>query len=83
MGALIRESGYAERKKDFSYKMGIAQKEANETMYWLELLNATDHITNEQYGSINCDALEIMKLITAIIKTSKAKLNTARVAIPA
>ena len=38
IGALIREAEHAESKMDFIHKMAIAQKEANETDYWLELL---------------------------------------------
>jgi len=38
IGALVREAEYAESKADFIHKMAIAQKEANETGYWLELL---------------------------------------------
>ncbi|MEB3341924.1 four helix bundle protein [Okeania sp.] len=38
IGALVRESEYAESNADFVHKMAIALKEANETLYWLELL---------------------------------------------
>jgi four helix bundle protein len=38
IGALIREAEQAESKLDFIHKLAIAQKEANETDYWLELL---------------------------------------------
>jgi len=37
IGALIREAQNAESKADFIHKMKIAAKEADETMYWLEL----------------------------------------------
>ena len=55
--------------------MGIAQKEINETIYWLELLKETDYFTQEQFESINADAVEIIKLITSIIKSVKAHIN--------
>lgn len=71
IGAMIREAEYAETKKDFIHKMSIAQKEINETLYWLELLQATNFLTKEQFESINNDAVEIIKLITSIIKTAK------------
>jgi four helix bundle protein len=71
VGAMVWEAEHAESKPDFSHKMGIAQKEANETIYWLMLLQATDYITSTEFDSINADAVEIIKLITAIIKTSK------------
>jgi four helix bundle protein len=38
IGAMVREAEHAETKADFKHKMGIAQKEINETIYWLELL---------------------------------------------
>jgi four helix bundle protein len=55
--------------------MAIAQKEINETIYWLELLKTTDYLTREQFESINADAAEVIKLITTIIKTTKANIN--------
>jgi four helix bundle protein len=38
IGAMVRESEYAESKADFIHKLYIALKEANESLYWLELL---------------------------------------------
>ena len=75
VGALYREAEQGESKPDFIHKMGIAQKECNETIYWLELLHATDYMTKEQFESINADAVEIIKLITTIIKTTKTNIN--------
>lgn len=75
VGAMIREVEHAESKKDFIHKMGIAQKEINETIYWLELLKETNYLTVEQFKSIDFDAVEIIKLITSIIKTTKSNIN--------
>lgn len=72
VGAMVREAEHAQTKKDFIHEMSIAQKEINETIYWLELLQTTDYITREQFESINTDAVGIIKLITSILKTSKA-----------
>jgi four helix bundle protein len=55
--------------------MAIAQKEINETLYWLELLAETNYLTREQFESINADAEELIKLITAILKSTKANLK--------
>ena len=74
VGALVRESEHAESKNDFVHKMAIAQKEINETLYWLELLKVTGYLTNEEFTTINADAVEIIKMITAIIKITKNKL---------
>lgn len=75
VGAMVREAEHAETKNDFKHKMGIAQKEINETIYWLELLKETDYLTPEQFESINNDAVQIIKLITAILKSAKSNIN--------
>lgn len=71
VGAMVREAEHGQSTADFIHKMAIAQKEINETIYWLELLNATDYLTLEQFESINADAVKIIKLITSIIKSTK------------
>jgi four helix bundle protein len=81
VGAMIREAEHAETKNDFNHKMGIAQKEINETIYWLELLKETDYLTTEQFESMNNDAVEIIKLITAILKSTKANINHSSLTI--
>jgi len=73
---LVREAEHAETKKDFIHKMAIAQKEINETIYWLELLKETEYLEKDQFESINQDAVEIIKLITSIIKSAKQSLTT-------
>jgi four helix bundle protein len=73
VGANFREAEYSESKADFVHKMAIAQKEINETIYWLELLKETAYISNKEFESIHFDAIEIIKIITSSIKTAKAK----------
>ena len=75
VGAMIREAEHSESKPDFIHKMTIAQKEINETIYWLELLKVTDYLNNEQFDSINNNVTELIKLITSIIKTTKTNIN--------
>lgn len=71
VGALYREAEHAESKADFIHKLAIAQKECNETMYWLELLKETDYLDLNEFDSIYSDAIELIKLLTSIINTSK------------
>lgn len=75
VGALVREAEHAESKTDFKHKMSIAQKEINEGIYRLELLKETDYLTSEQFQSIHADAVEIIKLLTSILNTTKANIN--------
>ncbi len=71
IGANVRESQNAQSKADFINKINIALKEADETQYWLELLAATDYISQRQYESLYNDGIEICKILTSIIKTAK------------
>jgi four helix bundle protein len=71
IGALQREASQAESKADFIHKYAIAQKECNETIYWLALLVETEFITKQQYEDLLVDSEELMKMITASIITAK------------
>lgn len=77
IGALQREAEHAESLPDFIHKFAIAQKECNETLYWLELLFRTDCLTEQQYDSLNDDARLLMGLITRSIKTAKQSQLTS------
>ncbi|MEO0985247.1 MAG: four helix bundle protein [Cyanobacteria bacterium J06639_14] len=72
IGALIRESEQAESKADFIHKLAIALKEANETDYWLDLLHKTGYLEEKHHQGLKADLTELLKLLTSIIKTSKA-----------
>ncbi len=69
IGALVRESEHAESKADFIHKMSIGLKEANETEYWIDLLNASDYLHHDQYQNFKKDIQEILRLLVSIIKT--------------
>jgi four helix bundle protein len=75
VGAVVREAEHAESKVDFKHKLSIAQKEINETIYWLELLNKTNYLIEKQFESINRDAIEIIKILTSIIKSTKSNIT--------
>ena len=71
VGALVREAEHAESKADFIHKMAIAQKEVNETAYWLELLFQSEFINEKEFVSIIQDQEDISKILASIILTSK------------
>ena len=75
MGAIIRESEHAESKPDFIHKLSVALKEANETEYWIELLSKSNFIDEKSFQSIQADIIELLRLLTSILKTSKNKLK--------
>jgi len=73
IGALVRESEHAESTADFIHKLAIAQKEANESDYWIELLYRSEFLDEKAYSSIIADVTEIQKILSSIIITSKQK----------
>ena len=72
MGPIFEKLSRGFSRNDFLYKMNLAIKECSETCYWLELLYETDYLSAAQYESIYADAQELLKLLTAIIKTTKS-----------
>lgn len=75
IGALVREAEHAESKADFTHKMNIALKEANETLYWLELLHQSEYIADQSFESIGADSEELLKLLVSIVKSSRGVKN--------
>lgn len=71
VGALVREAQNAESKADFIHKLGIAQKECDESIYWVELLKETHFLAEKEFDSINNEALELLKMLRSAIITSK------------
>lgn len=76
IGAMVRESKFAQSKLDFINKLSIGLKEANETLYWLELLHDSGYIDEEVFLSIRSDCNEIVSILASIVKTSKQTLNS-------
>ncbi len=77
IGALVREAQNAESKADFIHKLGVAQKENDETLYWLELLFETEYLGEKKFISMQKDLIELLKMIRSAIITSKNKVNQA------
>lgn len=53
--ANIREAKRAQSSPDFYAKLTISLKEADETQYWLELLNKTGYINDDIFKSVNSE----------------------------
>lgn len=72
VGALVEEANQAESKADFIHKLSIANKEANETQYWIRLLTDSNYLENQSGKELLLRVGEVIKILTASIKTSKA-----------
>lgn len=71
IGANVREAHNGESSADFIHKLSIAQKECDETLYWLELMRATEYLSPYEFDAIYNDATEILKILKSIIITVK------------
>ncbi len=78
VGALMREAEHAQSKADFVNKSSVALKEANETLFWLELLKDTEYLEQKDFQSIYDDADELVKILVKIVKTSKTKIKNEK-----
>ncbi len=74
IGASISEARFAQSIPDFVSKLSISLKEANETYYWLDLLIETGYIDIDYGRSLKDECLELIRMLQASVKTSKAKL---------
>jgi four helix bundle protein len=78
IGANYREANRAESRKDFIHKIGIVEKEASETQYWLELLDLSSigSVTERQLLLRECN--ELLAIFTSIGKTAKSNLRKSK-----
>ena len=72
VGANYREANRAVSRADFANKIGIVQKEAAETQYWLELLIESE-TAKQHHGatSLHMEATELLAIFTTIGKKLK------------
>ena len=75
IGALVREAQNAESKADFIHKLAISQKEADETLYWLDLMKATNFIDSKTHLEMSGYCTELLKMIRSSIITTKNNNN--------
>lgn len=71
VGANIREANNAQSPPDFIHKLSISQKECDESLYWLELLSASNFISIQEFNHIYHKGNEILKIIKSSIITCK------------
>ena len=74
IGANVFEASAAASRKDFANKMTIASKEARETYYWLKLLDE-GNVVSLSVSEYIIDIIEIIRILTAIVKTAKSNLK--------
>ena len=71
IGANYREANRAESKADFIHKLAIVEKEASETLYWLELMLEAGIGANQEAIRLMQEAKELLAIFSAAGRTSK------------
>lgn len=72
IGALIREAEFGQSRADFSNKMSVALKEANETQYWLSLLKDTGYLNETWHHELSEACAELIRMLVATVKTTRS-----------
>jgi four helix bundle protein len=78
IGAHYREATRAKSDADFISKLEGALQEAEETMYWLELLAGTNLVATEQLQPLLKEVDELIAMMVKSVKTTKAKSDRRR-----
>ncbi len=73
VGANVEEAQSGESRADFIHKLGIAQKEARESLYWLRLLSESDLIPKRRLAPLIQENQELLRILASIILTTKGK----------
>ena len=73
VGANYRATVRAKSKADFIYKIAIALEEADESMYWLEVMRDANMKTGDEIERLIKEANELTAIFAATDKTAKEK----------
>ena len=74
VGANYRASCRARSVAEFIAKVGVCAEEADETMFWLEIISETGH-KDEQVKALWKEADELTRIFVSSIKTARANLK--------
>lgn len=74
VAANYRAACKARTYKEFVAKLGTVVEEADETLYWLELLEQLNQ-GNDEVVRLKTESNELVSIFSAALKTARAKLN--------
>lgn len=76
IGANVHEAVSGESKKDFVHKLGVATKEARETLYWLSHLKDSGFISLVYFTNLTDSCNQLIKILNSIVITTKERYLT-------
>lgn len=71
VGANYRAACRARSRADFISKITVAEEEADESLYWLELISDSETIKADRLAGLIKEADELTAILTAAGKTAK------------
>lgn len=78
VGSNYRSACRAKSTADFISKMGIVEEEADESLYWMELLIDAGIEVNRKMEALMKEAGELLSITVASIKTARKSQNLKR-----
>src|SRR2546425_253683 len=75
IGANIEEAQAGESRSDFIHKVGVAQKEARESLYWLRILSESDLVPRNRLVPLIQETDELLNWIASIILSTKRRVR--------
>ncbi|MFN2107829.1 MAG: four helix bundle protein [Candidatus Promineifilaceae bacterium] len=73
VGANYRAARRARSRKEFISKLGTVEEEADESLFWMELLVESDIVPRDKLVDLWKEGNEILSIIVATIKSAKSK----------
>jgi four helix bundle protein len=71
IGANIEEAQAGESRSDFIHKLGIARKEARESLYWLRVIVGSNVVPKRRVQPLIQETEELLTVLTSIILKTK------------
>jgi len=75
VGANYRAACRGRSDAEFIAKLGIVEEEADESAFWLEVLVEANIVKEELVANLHQEANEIVAMVVASIKTTRARMN--------
>jgi len=72
-GANVEEAQAGESRADFIHKLGVAQKEARESLFWLRLMSESRVVPQTRLRPLLKEIEELLAVITSIIVSTKGR----------
>jgi four helix bundle protein len=73
VGANYRAAQRGRSSAEFRSKLGIVEEEADESVYWIELLMESGFVKPDLLGDLHREANEITAMVVASIRTSRGE----------